>query len=90
VPAQVELRAERPVHIFSTCGARGEVVSAFGPWRTSGDWWTDKAWERDEWDVAVASRPWSVVSGKQHRQTALYRIYRDRNNGNWFVQGAYD
>ena len=90
VLAQVEVRMECPVRIFSACGVRGEIVSASGPWRTSGDWWTDRAWKHDEWDVAVASYQSSVVSCKKHQQPALYRIYCDLSNGNWFVQGTYD
>ena len=90
VPARVEVCMERPVRIFSACGVRGEIVTASGPWRTSGDWWTDRAWEHDEWDVAVISYQSSVVSRKKHQQTALYRIYRDHSNGNWFVHGTYD
>jgi protein ImuB len=90
VPARVEVRMERPKRIFSACGVRGEIVSASGPWRTSGDWWTDRAWEHDEWDVVVIRGPWSVVSGKEQRQMGLYRIYRDLASGNWFVHGAYD
>jgi protein ImuB len=93
VPVRVEVRMERPARIFSACGVRGEIVAASGPWRTSGDWWTDGAWEHDEWDVAVVSpvaTQSSVVSCKKHQQTALYRIYRDLSNGDWFVQGTYD
>jgi protein ImuB len=90
VPARVEERMERPAHIFSACGVQGEIISACGPWRTSGDWWTDSAWEHDEWDVAVASCRSSGGGGKKHQQTALYRIYRDLSNGNWFIQGTYD
>jgi protein ImuB len=89
-PAQVEMRAECPVRISSTCGARGEIVSASGPWRTSGDWWTDKVWQRDEWDISVVGCQSSVVSCKKRRPMALYRIYCDLSSGNWFVQGAYD
>jgi len=89
MPARVEVRRERPVRIFSACGVRGEVVLASGPWRTSGEWWTDRTWEHDEWDISVVSGRSSVVSCKKHQQAALYRIYRDRN-GNWFVQGTYD
>ena len=89
MPARVEVRRERPVRIFSACGVRGEVVLASGPWRPSGEWWTDRTWEHDEWDISVVSGRSSVVSCKKHQQAALYRIYRDRN-GNWFVQGTYD
>ncbi len=103
LPATVEVRSGRPVRVrFS--GVRGEVVSVAGPWRTSGDWWTEDAWEQEEWDVAL--KKWSVVSGQwsvaedrgqrttdQGRRTAgvaLYRIYRDLANGSWFIRGTYD
>jgi protein ImuB len=93
VPARVEVRRERPARIFSARGVRGEIVSASGPWRTSGDWWTDKAWEHDEWDISVVSpmaTQSSVVSCKKRQQMALYCIYCDLSSGNWFVQGTYD
>jgi protein ImuB len=62
----------------------GKVVDVAGPWRTTGDWWRDDRWARDEWDVAVAS-------GKPGaEQQAIYRIYRELNNGAWFVEGNYD
>ena len=43
-------------------GVRGKVLDLAGPWRTSGDWWTADAWQRDEWDIALSDG-------------ALYRIY---------------
>jgi protein ImuB len=58
-------------------GVRGRVLESAGPWRTSGDWWIEDAWSRDEWDVALSDG-------------ALYLLYRDRYNGAWFVEGAYD
>jgi protein ImuB len=54
---------------------RGKIAKSAGPWRTSGDWWRDEAWNRDEWDIAVADG-------------ALYRIYRA--GAAWFVEGIYD
>lgn len=60
----------------------GKVVDAAGPWRTTGDWWRDDRWARDEWDVALEL-------GKAGQQ-AIYRIYRELNNGAWFVEGNYD
>ena len=77
--ARVELRGPTPVRL--TCQqARGDIVAAAGPWRTSGEWWTDDGWARDEWDVAVETK-----SGK-----VLYRIYRDLESNEWFVFGSYD
>jgi len=59
--------------------AAGEVVSAAGPWRSSGRWWSLDAsgWDRDEWDVEVAGGH-------------LYRISRDRAAGGWVIEGAVD
>jgi protein ImuB len=58
----------------------GKVVSVAGPWRTTGDWWRDDRWARDEWDVTLER------SGQQ----TLYRIYRELRSENWFVEGNYD
>ena len=58
----------------------GRVVALAGPWRTTGDWWRDDRWARDEWDVTLE---------RQGQQT-LYRIYRELATENWFVEGSYD
>jgi protein ImuB len=74
--AKVEAPCGRPTRILAR-GVRGTVRSVAGPWRSSGDWWTAQAWSRDDWDVALSDG-------------ALYRIYLDRHNGGWFVEGSYD
>ncbi len=53
-PATVEWRDGRPARLFAP-GVFGKVIAAAGPWRTSGDWWREDAWERDEWDVEILS-----------------------------------
>ncbi len=58
----------------------GKVIALAGPWRTTGDWWRDDRWARDEWDVTLE---------RQGHQT-LYRIYRELATENWFVEGIYD
>jgi len=58
----------------------GKVVDVAGPWRTTGDWWRDDGWARDEWDVTLE---------RLGRQT-LYRVYREIKTENWFVEGNYD
>ena len=62
---------------------RGKVLRLAGPWRTSGDWWSEDIWVRDEWDVSVGG------SSAQEKGT-LYRIYRDLRSELWFVEGVYD
>ncbi|MGH9412383.1 MAG: hypothetical protein ACRD0Y_01460 [Terriglobales bacterium] len=54
-----------------------KVQRAWGPWRSSGAWWTDTAWSRDEWDVALAS-------GERCRLLYERRLRR------WFLLGEYD
>jgi protein ImuB len=95
--AQVELRDGRPVRIEAHHGrrasVRGPVTSAAGPWRTSGDWWTDQPWEHDEWDVEIAvGRLIDKVESRRSKveRVQLYRIYCDLTKGEWFLAGLYD
>ena len=55
----------------------GRVRVASGPWGLEEDWWSAERLERDYWDIELAAG-------------GLYRIYRDRGNGDWFVDGIYD
>jgi protein ImuB len=50
--ARVELREGRPVKIFFR-GLYGRVVTASGPWKISGDWWREDAWQQEEWDLEI-------------------------------------
>jgi protein ImuB len=58
----------------------GDVLWAAGPWRSSGDWWDQDAWVRDEWDIAVHERTGIV----------LYRLVHDMLAGRWMLEGSYD
>jgi protein ImuB len=93
----VQVHEGRPVKIITDRRgvAGGPIVQAAGPWRTSGDWWNDTAapppslaqrsvasfgtthWDRDEWDVALADG-------------TVYRIYVERDVGQWFLEGVVD
>jgi protein ImuB len=59
----------------------GEVAWCAGPWQTSGEWWNQEPWQREEWDVAI---------GRQAGSQLLCRLYRDTLAGTWFVEGEYD
>jgi protein ImuB len=72
--ARVALAAGQPSFVMAD-GVRGKVLDLAGPWRTSGDWWTPDAWQRDEWDIALSD-------------CALYRLYCAPRG--WFVEGTYD
>jgi protein ImuB len=85
VPARVMVADGRPVRV--TTDRRGftggAVTRCAGPWRTSGEWWTEKVaggtgpWDRDEWDVSLGDG-------------AGYRVFRDRATDRWFIDAIVD
>lgn len=78
--ARVEVRGNAPAMIAFR-GTKGKITHASGPWRSSGEWWSARdAWQREDWDVELA-----IDGGK-----SAYRIFRDVQTGEWFVQGMYD
>jgi protein ImuB len=89
VPITVELREERPACICLR-GIYGDVVAASGPWRSSGDWWQEDAWNQDEWDVAIDFCAFHEQMANPWPQYGLYRIYYDALCRDWFVRGLYD
>ena len=76
------LRDGRPAQLASPDrpAMRGDVVWCAGPWRSSGEWWTEQVWSRAEWDVAV----------RNEEGVVLYRIFRDEIGERWLVEGSYD
>jgi hypothetical protein len=90
--ATVEFQEGKPT--FLGCeGARRRILAFAGPWRTKGDWWSENAWARDEWDIAVRTlrpkvQPESSREGEE--ETAVYRVYKDLRAKRWFVEGIYD
>jgi len=70
VAAQVRVKAERPVSVNAQ-----PILTAAGPWRASGDWWTPTPWDREEWDVELSNG-------------GLYRVYHASQR--WFLEGMYD
>ena len=96
---RVRLSEGRPVNLTTVAkqtarsGVQGNILWSAGPWRSSGDWWTENmpeenadknggTWDREEWDVALTTGNAAGV--------ALYRIYRDLGSGQWFVDASYD
>lgn len=82
ISVTVNQQEGKPSHISSQKRNQhsGEVVWAAGPWRSSGDWWEQDAWVRDEWDIAVQDKA-SIV---------LYRLLHDLLDGRWLLEGSYD
>jgi protein ImuB len=83
VPANVEFHGGQPVHIWFR-GRSGKVVHASGPWRCSGEWWQERGWQEDAWDLEVRfSKDASLPS-------LAYCIVFDSLQKEWFVRGSYD
>lgn len=74
ISARVTVRDGMPERVASS-RATGRVVQCGGPWKTSGEWWMESAWNRDEWDVLLEDR-------------AIYRVYLASEK--WFLDGCYD
>ncbi|MBV9624097.1 MAG: DNA polymerase Y family protein [Acidobacteria bacterium] len=83
IPVAVACRAGQPAHVASKKRCRqveGDVLWATGPWRSSGDWWAQDGWVRDEWDIAV----------EENIGIVLYRLVHDLVAGEWRLEGSYD
>jgi protein ImuB len=93
VQAKVELQDGYPARIYFR-GMRGKIVAASGPWRTSGDWWREGAWQQDEWEVDIRFDSSANSRGERvsspRTQNGLYRIYYDSVRAAWFARGRYD
>ena len=79
VPVRVRLDGGTPSRLTTDRRglAGGRIAASAGPWRTSGAWWGSTLWNRDEWDVTLA-------------EGETYRLFHDRESGNWFVDGIVD
>ena len=67
--AKVTLYDGKPKHVV--CLKRkeisGDILWMAGPWRSSGDWWEQDGWARDEWDIAIQL---SVISRQSSGRTS--------------------
>jgi protein ImuB len=79
IPARVTLEGGRPVRVTTDRRgfSGGMVERCDGPWRSSGDWWHQKPWNCDEWDVALSDG-------------VSYRISQAREDSAWFIEGMLD
>jgi protein ImuB len=84
-PARVETRNGYPVQIAFS-GFCGRVIAASGPWRSSGDWWREDFYDKDEWDLEIQSN----AKRERGEQPVVYRVCYDWTQKAWFVRGAFD
>ena len=82
IPVRVTVEHGLPARVLISTRAdvaAGAVRTCAGPYRTSGRWWMGdgSAWQRDEWDVALAD-------------AALYRLSHDHVTKQWQIEGVID
>lgn len=75
---RIGMNGTAPATLFLE-GQRFAVQTHSGPWRTSGAWWTNSNWCREEWDIAV--------EGPQRR---CLRLAYDPGANCWYLIGIYD
>ena len=61
LPVRVQLQAQQPVAFRSTEQAF-RVSAAYGPWKTSGNWWSTEPWNSEEWDVLAENTSGNSVA----------------------------
>jgi protein ImuB len=74
LPASVLLAKKRPAH-FRSGKIQGAVRAGKGPYKASGNWWDEQAWDRAEWDVELENG-------------AVCQCHS--SGGQWALDGIYD
>jgi len=77
-PIFVTLQAGRPV-AFTFREQRYLVTRAYGPWRTSGEWWSVTRWKCEQWDIDA-----------QTREAAALYCRLERDGQRWQMAALYD
>jgi protein ImuB len=87
------LRPPAPVHVVLGLGTsiralhfesrRFEVLRAFGPWRSSGNWWNPTPWSTDTWDLALRCQA-------EDEEVLLCIVAHDLLADRWHLEAIYD
>jgi protein ImuB len=80
VPVRVKLRAEKPA-AFRDPESNFEITAAYGPWRTSGCWWSSVGWDEEEWDVLAQAGNGTAI---------VCLLIRDCVQEKWRLEAYYD
>lgn len=80
MPIHVAIQDSKPA-AFRTSGSRFQISEAFGPWKTSGRWWSTSPWDTEEWDV--------LATGTNGESIACL-LLRDCLRNQWHLEAYYD
>jgi protein ImuB len=79
VPVRVALHELKPIS-FRDRDRSFAVEAAYGPWKTSGNWWSEATWESEEWDVLAVAGDASLAC----------LLVRDCARNQWRLEALYD
>ena len=80
IPLFVQRKGQR-IGAFWLRGTLYRVQEAYGPWRRSGDWWSNDVWSKEEWDVCGEA-------GSADRLLCI--ITHDLLHDDWWLEALYD
>lgn len=78
--AFVTLENMRPASFFFR-DRRYSVERAYGPWQTSGEWWSATLWGAEQWDIVARAHDGAAFCGC---------LVRDLLRDQWQMAGLYD
>jgi protein ImuB len=76
---RIALNAGQPA-LFHDGRQSYKVATSFGPWRSSGCWWSPDGWDSDEWDVLAELQGVPVAC----------LLVMDRRKQEWRLEAFYD
>jgi protein ImuB len=79
-PLFMQLHEDCPQSFVFRC-QQYRVIEAYGPWATSGAWWTPERWLRKQWDVLA-----QASDGERLCCQIAHDLVRQR----WQVEALYD
>lgn len=80
MPVRVMQRNAKPAE-FRDWQNRFEITSAFGPWRSSGCWWSEDNWDLEEWDV---------LAERNDSTSVACLLVCDKRKNEWRLEAYYD
>ncbi len=80
VSVRVGMRGMEPAS-FASRDDGYTITAAYGPWRTSGNWWSDGEWNLEEWDVMAVSRDGATIA---------CLLVHDHARNAWELEAVYD
>ncbi|HLY40097.1 MAG TPA: hypothetical protein VKR52_02740 [Terracidiphilus sp.] len=80
MPVRVVIHGSKPA-AFRMEESSFQIKEAYGPWRTSGCWWSTSQWDAEEWDVLAMN-----ASGESRACLLL----RDCLRNEWRLEAYYD